>query len=357
MPRTVVNTPAIIHRSAPAGPDPGHDADASNLTASLSAAGALMACVLARVPDRLLDATGVRGWALEVIVVVVAVTGVRALARAAFTSTAFTASATSTTLAALIGGVVFTLPIYALLRLTPRWWLFAWALFAVITVASQAATGVILRIRSGPLTRADYGLEERVRAVAGPAGVDVGGGVYLAGGKYANAYVAGLGKKRRVVLEQALAGWPAALVDQVVAHELGHCKLGHAARRIPLTLAAQFATFAVAGRVLAWTWPLDLAGVATAADPRSYPLLLLLTPLLVVPARLAIAAYDRAQERAADRFALTLLGDPAGFAAMLERAADEGGAPRRLPWWRRAAASHPPIEERVAGCTRSALTA
>lgn len=351
-----MNTPAIIHPSGPGGPGPGHNAGASNLAASLSGAGALMACVLARVPDRLLDAIGVRGWALELIVVVVAVTGVRALARAAFTSTTSTASTASTALAAAIGGVAFTLPIYALLRLTPRWWLFAWALFALITVASQAAMPLVLRVQSGPLTRADAGLEARVRAVAASAGVDVAGGVHLAGGQHANAYVAGLGRKRRVVLEEALARWPAPLVDQVVAHEFGHWRLGHTARRLPLALAAQFVTFAVAGGVLSWSWPLDLAGVATAGDPRSYPLLLLLTPLLVVPARLAVAAYDRAQERAADRFALTLLRDPADFAAMLERAAGEGGAPRRLSWWRRAVASHPPIDERALACTRFALT-
>jgi len=169
-----------------------------------------------------------------------------------------------------------------------------------------------------------------------------------------NAYVVGLGPTRRVVLEDALAAWPPALVDQVVAHELGHWRLGHTARRLPLTVITQLATFAIAAWALATAPVLGWAGVAAAGDPRSYPMVLLLTPALALPARCLLAWRDRAQERAADRFALALLDAPADFAAMLERAADEGGAARQLSPWRRLTASHPPIDERALACTRSA---
>jgi len=115
-------------------------------------------------------------------------------------------------------------------------------------------------------------------------------------------------------------------------------------------------TFAAAAWVLSFSPLLHWAGVAGAGDPRSYPLLLLITPVLALPARCLVAWHDRAQERAADRFALSLLAAPDRFAAMLDRAAEEGGAPRRLPWWRRPIASHPPIDERALQCTRFAST-
>jgi STE24 endopeptidase len=169
-----------------------------------------------------------------------------------------------------------------------------------------------------------------------------------------NAYVVGLGPTRRVVLEERLTAWPPALVDQVVAHELGHWRLGHTARRLSLTIATQLATFAVAGWIFSSHLLLGWAGVAAPGDPRSYPVLLLLTPVLALPARCLLAWRERAQERAADTFALTLLQAPDEFAAMLDRAADEGGAPRRLPSWRRLTASHPPIDERALACTRFA---
>ena len=70
--------------------------------------------------------------------------------------------------------------------------------------------------------------------------------------------------------------------------------------------------------------------------------------MIALPARCLLAWRDRAQERAADRFALALLGRPDHFASMLQRVADETGTPRHLTWWRRLTASHPPVGERAA---------
>jgi STE24 endopeptidase len=348
----------------------------AGLAEPVSTGLAMAGCVAARLPHHLLAATGIRGWALSLTVVVAFVNGARALVRAPFTlARALSAGRDPRTAArrwaggeakALVAtaafGAVLSLPLYALLRTTSAWWLFAWMLFAALTVVGQLATPLTLRAECGPLRPAPGPLADRVRALGYRAGVDIGGtaaSVVLAGKEgrsCRNAYVVGLGPTRRVVLEEALAAWPAPLVDQVVAHEIGHWRLGHAARRLPLTIATQLATFALAAWVLSLPPLLHSAGLAAPGDPRSYPLLLLLTPLLALPARCVLAWRDRAQERAADAFALSLLRAPLHFTAMLDRAADEGGAPRRLPWWRRLTASHPPIEERALACTRFAST-
>ncbi len=135
-----------------------------------------------------------------------------------------------------------------------------------------------------------------------------------------------------------------------MAHELGHWRLGHGARRLPLTLLAELAALAAAAGALSFSPLLDAAGITAAGDPRSYPLLLVVGAVVALPVRGLLAWRDRAQERAADRFAIDVLGQPDVFDAMLQRAADESGAPRTLPWWRRLTASHPPIDERVAAC-------
>lgn len=326
-------------------------------------------CVAARLPHHLVAATGLRGWALVLIAVIFVVNGAGALARAPFTIRKARAAGRSTWswagreakgfLATSALGALLTLPLYALLRATPAWLALAWLLFAAVTVAGLVATPLLLRARSGPLAPAPGELADRVHAVGRRSDLDLRAGVLVAGSRDAgrcNAYVVGLGPTRRVVLEQALAAWPLALVDQVVAHELGHWRLGHTARRLPLTIAVQLATFATAGWLFATPLVLGWAGVPSAGDPRSYPMLLLLTPLLALPARCLLAWRERAQERAADEFALALLHAPDEFAAMLDRAADEGGAPRRLPRWRRLTASHPPIDERTLACTRFAST-
>ncbi len=332
------------------------------MTESLATGCALVVCVTAQLPQRILDATGVQAWGLALVVVVAVVSGVRALARAPFTVplpprpralARWAGGEAKIALVAVTVGAVVSVPLYALLRSTQAWWLIAWVMFAGVTVLWQLATPFVLKAQAGPLVPAPPELTERVQALAVRAGVDLAGGVVVAGkpgSRRCNAYVVGLGPTRRLVLEQAVATWPPELVDQVVAHELGHWRLGHAARRLPLSILSQLVTLAAAAAVLSFAPLLDWAGVAQIGDPASYPLLLVVGAVLALPARCLLAWRDRAQERAADRFALDLLHRPDDFGAMLQRAADDSGAPRHLPWWRLLTASHPPIDERAAAC-------
>ena len=337
------------------------------MAATIAAGGVLVVCVVAQLPHRVLDAIGIRAWGLALLVVVGVVSGARGLARAPFTLSRslrdepdgaptlrpWATGEVKVVLASLVVGTVASVPLYALLRSTSAWWLPAGLLFAVVTVVWQLATPLVLRAQTGPLVPAPETLAARVHGLAGRAGVDLGRGVAVAakpGTGRCNAYVVGLGPTRRIVLEQTVSTWPPELVEQVVAHELGHWRLGHGARRLPLTLLAQLATLAVAAAVLSYEPLLDWAGVAGVRDPRSYPLLLVVGALVALPARFLLAWRDRAQERAADRFALTLLDRPDDFAAMLRRAGEESGAPTHLSWWRRLTASHPAIDERAAAC-------
>lgn len=335
---------------------------------SLATGLALVVCLVARLPHRILDVTGIRSWALALMIVVAVVGGARALARAPFTLPRplpgrpgraaalrrWALGELKILAVTIVAGTAMTLPLYALLRATPAWWLAAWLMFAALTVLWQVVLPVALRTRARPPEATPADLAARVQAVAARAGVEVGDVIVTgkAGTRCGNAYVVGLGRTRRVVLEHALAAWPPDLVDQVVAHELGHWRLGHAARRLPLTLLAELAALAAAAAALSSPRLLDWAGIAGAGDPRSYPLLLVVGAVVALPVRCVLAWRDRAQERAADRFALDLLGRPDAFDAMLQRAADDSGAPRTLPWWGRLTASHPPIDERAAACRR-----
>lgn len=331
---------------------------------------AALICLLAELPQRLLDALGVRWWPLALVVVAAAVSGARTVLQAPFTvATALRSrprrasvrkwvrQELTVLLVSTAAGALVTLPLYALLRATPSWWLLAWVGSAVLTVGWHAAMPAIVAAQAGSLVPAADPLAERVRSLAARAGVgpvDVAV-VGKAGRRGCNAYVVGVGPSRRIVLESAVAEWPPDLVDQVLAHELGHWRLGHTARRLPLTIAAQFVTLAAAAAVLSSATLLDWAGTASVGDPASYPLLLLVGAVVALPARMLLAWRDRSQERAADRFALALLDRPDDFAAMLDRAADESGVPRRLPWWKRLTASHPPVDERAAAARADLL--
>lgn len=330
------------------------------LAEPLALAAALGLCVATRLPQRVTEAVGIRDWTFALVVAVAVVSVARALARAPFTRrrnagpttlARWAATEVGTLVATFLVGMVVAVPLYALLRATPAWWLPAWIASATATVLWQLAMPVALRARVGSLDPAPEPLDHRLRSLAVRAGVNLPSGVVVAAKakhRCANAYVVGLGATRQVVLEQAVVEWPPELVEQAVAHELGHVRLGHSARRLPVGLLVQLGTLAAAAAVLSYAPLLHLAGVRHVADPASYPLLLAVGALVVLPARCLLAWQARAQERAADRFALALLKRPDHFNAMLHRAAADSGAPRQLPWWRRLTASHPPIDQRAA---------
>jgi Zn-dependent protease with chaperone function len=342
-----------------------HEPHGSLGTAECLATGfALVLCIVARLPHHVTDALGIRGWELALVVVVTIVSGARAFARAPFSLVRALHGNTdravalrewgrkefTTVIVTIVAGTAFTVPLYALLRSTPAWWLPAWLLFAGITLGWQLAMPLAIKAQAGPLTPPPEALALRIEALAVKAGVDVPAGVAVAGkpgSRRCNAYVVGFGPARKVVLEQGVAAWPHELVDQAVAHELGHLKMRHSARRLPLTLLVQLGTLAAAAAVLSFEPLLRFAGVADAGDPRSYPLLLVAGAVIALPARCLLAWRDRAQERAADHFALTLLQQPQHFSAMLQRVSEESGTPRTLTWWRRLTATHPPVDERA----------
>ena len=341
-----MSTSTTSTRLAPALPAP-------RLAEPVAAGAALFVCLAARLPQRLADVLGAQGW-LPVLVVAVAVVSVaRFLGRAPFTRVRsqslgrWAVAEAGILSASFAAGILVAIPLYVLTRATPAWWLVAWVWSATATIAWQAALPLLARARAGTVPPA---LADRVQALAAQAGIDRPVSLTIAAKgrrRGANAYVVGLGRSRRLVLEPAVGAWPPELVDQVVAHELGHWHLGHNARRLPLAVGAQLAALAAAAAVLSLAPILRLAGVTTAGDPASYPLLLAVGTAVVLPVRCLLAWHSRSQERAADRFALALLDRPADFRAMLRLAVDESGAPRQLPWWRRPTAGHPPAGERA----------
>ena len=165
-------------------------------------------------------------------------------------------------------------------------------------------------------------LAERLRQVATEAQVPIAGVLVADESRRSrrdNAYVSGLGATRRVVLYDTILEHPPELIEQVVAHELGHWRLHHLRQQIPLLAATTLVAF-VALRLLArlgrlFTW-LDVDGLG---DPASLPLLLLGAQAASVLVGLVTSSFSRAHEREADLDALGLLRMPDAMAEMLRR--------------------------------------
>jgi len=257
--------------------------------------------------------------------------------------------------AALIGGtlgLLAVLIIYALLRVTPWWWLWGAAIF----LAGYAVLALVAPIWLVPLfyrltPLPDGLLRTRLLALARRVGVPVTG-VFVVDqsrkSRTANAAVTGLGRTRRILLfDTLLDEFTTEEVEAVLAHELAHQLHGDIRRGLLVQGALTLVTFWIADLALRWSagW-LGLDGPADIAGLPLFGLILMLVSLAALP---VANGWSRRVEWQADRFALQTIPDPRAFIRSMERLATLNlaeRAPHRLEEF--FLYSHPAIERRIA---------
>lgn len=241
---------------------------------------------------------------------------------------------------------------YTALRNAPaNWWWMTAAIFAIATIGlAQLAPVVLLPIfyKFKPLDRP--ALVDRLMSLAARARTDVVGvfeWVLSGHTKKANAALAGLGKTRRILLSDTLlADYSEDEIEVILAHELAHHVHRDLWRGIAVQAIALIGGFFVADIILrSFANTFGLRGIS---DPAGLPLLLLcggVWSFLVMPFANAVS---RAQERAADRYALTTTRNVDAFVTAMKRLSQQNLAeeyPSPVVRW--LFYSHPPIRERI----------
>jgi Zn-dependent protease with chaperone function len=259
-------------------------------------------------------------------------------------------------LVAIGGGVLFIWVPYLLLKNSPRrWWLYT----GVAAIPFIVLAAVIQPIWIDPLFNTfgpmkDQALEADILRLADRAGIE-GGRVFEVAKSEdtnaVNAYVAGFGATKRIVLwDTILAKLNREQLLVVMGHEMGHYVLGHIWKLIlslsALIIAALYAVHRTSGWLIARYRHRFLFG--DLSDVASLPLIIVLfslASLVVTPIALGI---QRHFEHEADRFGLEITQDNHAAATAFVKLQQENlGVPRpgRLyTWWR---ASHPPLGERI----------
>jgi STE24 endopeptidase len=245
---------------------------------------------------------------------------------------------------------------YTVMRRRPRdWWLIIAGASVPLTVALGNLAPVLLMPlfnRFQPLR--DEALAARVRELAARSGVRISDVYEMDMSRQSekpNAMFTGLGNTKRIVLgDTLLAGFSPDEVEAVVAHELGHQVHGDIWRLIGFGAGAGFGMAWLLSRIApaAVRQSRERTGVSEVADEASLPLLALLMTamgLILMPVQ---AAFSRAMERRADRFAVALTRNGDAYARAMEGLAAQSLAdpdpPRPVVVM---LYSHPPIVERI----------
>ena len=242
--------------------------------------------------------------------------------------------------------------IYFALREWPgHWWWISAAVFALATIGLARIAPVLLLpifYKFKPLDRP--ALADRLMALATRARTDVVGvfeWVVSSHSRKANAALAGMGRTRRILLSDTLlADYSDDEIEVILAHELAHHVHRDLWRGIAVQSVIMTGGFYAANLILrAAADPLALRGIS---DPAGLPALMLAGGMWSLLALPLANAVSRAQERAADRYALTTTNNVDAFVAAMKRLSQQNLAeeyPSPIVRW--LFYSHPPIRERI----------
>ena len=243
---------------------------------------------------------------------------------------------------------------FGVVRWQPRaWWLWGWAVFTLLTAALAFVWPVLIAPLFNRFTPLPEGsLRSRVLDLASDADVNVGEVYVIDASKRSsieNAYVAGLGSTKQMVLfDTLIEADDENATAFVVAHELGHQVEDHVLKNVLVASAGMLAGFGVlawlAGRAGVLSW----AGASGISDLRVLPAVLLFVLVANLVALPIQNSLSRRFEARADEVALELTKDPATATRVFRRLAFANLADLRPP---RIAVTllftHPPITSRI----------
>jgi len=259
--------------------------------------------------------------------------------------------------AALLGLPIAALILWLMGTAGPMWWLWAWAAW----VAFNLAILVIYPTLIAPLFNRfvpleDGALKARVESLMTRCGFATKGLFVMDGSRrsaHANAYFTGLGAAKRVVFfDTLLAKLSHGEVEAVLAHELGHFKHRHVAKRMASMFVASLAGFALLGWLAQQSGFYAGLGVTPNLDAPNDALALLLiglaAPVFGFFLTPLMAGLSRRHEFEADAYACTQAQRGDLGSALLKLYEDNASTltPDRL--YVRFYYSHPPASERLA---------
>ena len=255
--------------------------------------------------------------------------------------------------------------LFALIRSRPRsWWLFAW----LGAIPLSLFLGLIapwyvdpLFNKFSPLQEKYPQLVESIVTLTYAAGHPVPRSqMFLmeasAKTNAINAYVAGLGPSKRIVIwDTSIQKTKPEELLFIVGHEMGHYVLGHVVKGFAYFLALLFVALFLAYRLLQWTiarWG-PAWGIRGQSDWAALGVLLVLLNIMSFFGEPIGNAISRTQEHAADAYGLQLIQGlipnanevaAHSFQVLGEEDLDDPDPPKFIVLW---LYSHPPLNDRL----------
>ena len=220
--------------------------------------------------------------------------------------------AKSLAIASALGLPLLAATLWLMQRAGNAWWFYVWLLW----IAFNALVLLLYPTLIAPLFNKfeplkDSALAERIGALLRRTGFASKGVFVMDGSRrsaHGNAYFTGLGRAKRIVFfDTLIERLLPPEIEAVLAHELGHFKLKHIAKRLALSFFVSLGVLALLGWLITQPWFFSGLGVEPSLGEAQHGVALVLF-MLVLPVFTFVFAplasiMSRKHEFEADRFA------------------------------------------------------
>ncbi len=233
------------------------------------------------------------------------------------------------------------------------WWLTVWAVWMGFSLLMMwALPRYIAPLFNSFEPLKDETLARRIEALLTRCGFRSDGIFVMDGSRrssHGNAYFGGLGSNKRIVFfDTLLERLDHDEIEAVLAHELGHFRRRHVAKRLLVMAATSLAGLALLGWLMRQGWFYTSLGAETPSVHLALLLFLLVVPVFTFFLSPLMATLSRRQEFEADDFAAEHANAGKLIQALVKLYRDNASTLTPDPWHSAYHDSHPPAPVRVA---------
>ena len=258
-----------------------------------------------------------------------------------------------TVLLLVIGTPIILAVLWLMAHAGTYWWFYVWAVwmgFSLLLTWAYPALIAPLFNKFVPLD--DGALKTRIESLLERNGFASKGIFVVDGSKrsgHGNAYFTGLGSNKRIVFfDTLLRQLDPEEVEAVLAHEVGHFKRKHIAKRIALMAAVSLAGLMLLGWLIDTSWFYSGLGVTQPSLAAALLLFLFVVPTFTVFLQPLMSALSRRHEFEADEFAAGQADAGKLIEALVKLYRENANTLTPDPLYSAFHDSHPPAPVRIA---------
>lgn len=259
-------------------------------------------------------------------------------------------------LGALLGLPLLYGVLWLMDRMGANWWLYVWAVWVAFVLLLQFLYPAFIAPLFNKFTpMQDESLKARIEALLRKCGFTASGLFVMDGSRrsaHGNAYFTGFGKTKRIVFfDTLLERLTGSEIEAVLAHELGHFKRRHVAKRLAASFVLSLGFLWLLEQLMHSAWFFQGLGVAMPQTGLSTALALLLL-VMVLPVFSFLlhpltSYFSRRHEFEADRYAAQQTAAADLASALVKLYKDNAATLTPDPLYSTFYDSHPPAPVRI----------